>query len=219
MKITNKLKLENNLILQVIAQIAVFIGAAFFLSKRHLIKLDFNICWISLWLIILFSLNQIKGENKFNKLDFILAWGSLILVIIFTIQHSFFVAFISIITTILLTVKTPNTLQLNKLSAQIGLWIFALCEVVYMLNGAINLAILEKIFLIFIADQFFKKFLIKRKISTYAALVAIGIISTFIFKNSTFYLILQLLVPIIPKKIESPSFWELLYLLISYGTI
>ncbi|WP_317698314.1 hypothetical protein [Xylocopilactobacillus apis] len=219
----NKIKSVNRLILIVCSEILTIFGSAFFLSRNFSIKLNLNFFLVLLWLIILFSSNQIKGQKQNNKILRVAGWIlTIIIVILMMSKKAFYFSLLTIITSILVTVKTTSNEQLNRLSSQIGLWIFGLLEIIYSLIGFLSLLIVFKVIVVFISGIFFKNFLEKRKFVNYVILIVIGIIVIFVFDKHYLYLILQILIPLVPRfdqKKEPYQLIRLSYRLLSFLTI
>lgn len=216
MKTLNKFKPINKLI----SELVVFLIASFFLTKDFVLKLNLKSFWVLLWLIILFSISQLKSKNEINKMDLLIAGTTTLLIFGFAVaQHRYYFASLSIITMILMILKTPKNEQLNHMATQIGFWIFGLCEAAYSLTGFLTLSILNKTIIVFVTNFILHFFLNKRKITFYISLCLIGFFSLIIFKQNYLYLLLQIIVPLIPrsqKKEEPIKIWELLYRILSY---
>lgn len=219
MKTIKNLKSSTKWIARFIIESITYIGGISLMSSKNLLKMDFNSFIVLISLIILFSFQQIKGKTKIKKINFILAIVVMFYLCIYNIiQRNYYIAFLSIVTTALIVLQTPKNDKLNLFSSQVSLWIFGYCEAIYALNGYLSLDILGKIILIFFSNHFFKKFLIKRKIYYYFILLLSGTVAIFIFHNSYLYLILQILIPFIPKK-NMNYFSKLLYKILSYALI
>lgn len=223
----NKPKTINTILLKNSCNLVIFIMAIIGLTKEFSFTLSINFFLLLLWLIILFSLHQIKRISQIKeKKQFIIILticSFILLTILIFRRPNILFAGLLISSNILVIWTTLKNSILNSLALQIVLWIFCLYLAIYLLLGFVTKSLLFKIILVFISKKNFELFLSKRKFVFYIFLVVLGIIAfIYLYKPFNFYLILQIIVPLIPRKIEKQgtnSLISSLYQIISYWII
>lgn len=224
----NKIKPLNTVFLKTSYNVGTLILAVWGLTKNISFKPSINSVLFLLWSIILFSLDQIKGITQFKEKKQFRVFhrgSSWVILAVLLILHfnNLPLVILLLAANILVIWQTPSNPFLNWLAPQIAFWIFILVAAIYQFLGLITTVLLLKVILVFIAKNLFAFFLNERKFILYILLLICGILSWIITPESfCFYLLLQIMIPLIPrliKKEEARQLTSFLYQIIAYWLV